>query len=423
MFFLTSIFQLLFITALVFCFFKIGRTGRVLRLKTLLILLVIKLIASYANWTVYTFHYQDRSTSDTYKYFDDGMTFYHSCKNSPALFFNILLENENIETSLVKANTEHWDRSEKDLFNSNRWMIKTHLILAFVSHGNIHIHLFFFSIISSIGTLLLFLFFYQRKYASKNTLLFCFFLTPSFVFWNSAMLKESFSILAMGIMFYSLNMNNIFKFSLPTLLLCLSSLLLYEIKPYLLFCIFPALLYLSLKDLSFSQKKSLLFSQMSFLCFVGIISGYGALEIIISKHNEFVQLGISESANSLTNHSLLKGPIDLLYYLPQFIVNLFRPTLFEINSLFFALNAIENTFVIFAIILIIWRAKHIFTNDLNVFILIFCIYYLILIGSTVPIIGALVRYKSIILPFIFLIPLSYESIQEKIKLSWLNKLS
>lgn len=343
------------------------------------------------------------------------MTFYSSCSNSSVLLFDVLFENENPELESTIRDTQHWDRSEKDVFNNNRIMIKTHLLLAFMSNGNIHFHIIFFALLSLIGCLLLFHFFNQRNVTQIAPLIACLFLIPSFTFWSSAMLKESYLIFSLGLLLFSYHQVISKKASYYFLPLILSIYILFLIKPYVLWCLIPALIFLILLDKNFSIKKAILYSQIGFLVPTSLLLGPSIVDFILRKHNEFIALGIAEEANSLSSRMIFDSSMDLLISTPALLLNLFRPSIFEIDSAFTGLNAVENTLLLLLLFYILVKSKSIFCKPINYFIVIFSVYYLILISLTVPIIGALVRYKSIILPFLFLIPFTDESIKKRVK--------
>lgn len=416
MHFATIFLQLLFLAFLAYGVFRIGRLGGVMKGKAILLLMVIKLSAAYSNWAIYTHYYEDRATTDIYKYFDDGVQLYQYAKHSPFQVIHLLIENETADTKEILLKTQHWDRSENALFNGNRVMIKTHLILCFISQENIHFHIIFFSMISLIGCLLLLFFLMERQFTSRNALLFFLFLTPSFTFWNSAMLKESYTIFSIGLILFSYNKFLLDKKKKYIFILLLSITFLMIIKWYVGICLIPAILFLSLKDQKFRTKSSFIISQIPPLF---IVSFYhkGILSTIRNKYNEFVTLGLSEKAESLASEKIYSNSIEFLQDMPHHLSNLLKPHLLDIHSVFDAFNAFENLFFTFTLIFIVWNWRRLLSQPINCFIILFCSYYLLSIAITVPIIGALVRYKSIILPFVFLIPFTNEFVRKKISFS------
>jgi len=95
---------------------------------------------------------------------------------------------------------------------------------------------------------------------------------------------------------------------------------------------------------------------------------------------------------------------------------MFRPTLIEMKNIFFALTAFENTMFLILIVLAIFFFKKPTVNQLPYlyFGLYFSLLLTILIGLTVPVLGAIVRYKIPFMPFtmsILLLSIDYSKIK------------
>ena len=90
---------------------------------------------------------------------------------------------------------------------------------------------------------------------------------------------------------------------------------------------------------------------------------------------------------------------------PEALLNVFtKPWLVEVNSLLFVPPLVENLFVIsIGIFCLIWRKK---ISDEQLKFVFLCLTFTfivyIVIGLTTPIIGALVRYKIPVMPFLWM---------------------
>ncbi len=400
---------LLISVILAFIKYKLAKNSFNISTKQLLILFLIKVLFAYGLWATYTYVYKERSQSDIYKYYDDAAILYETTKDKPNLFILTFFNNEDPLFEEAKIKTQHWDRSNKDLFNDNPFIIRLQFLLMFLSFGNIHFHVIFFAFLSFLGSYQLFDFF-RKTSAIPGFYLLVLFLFPSFNFWTSGMLKEAIVIFLLG--YFLNNLRQVFNpFNLKKgliVFLMLSGLLM--IKTYFILCFLPVVFFLMLKQVN-SLKKGQAFalSQITFIVLAWLLIGEKIIENIVLKHNALLELGIKTEAGSLISKSYITDANDLIHYLPDAFLNIFiRPNPFTLKSPFYVLCALEN-FLFYALICIalIYRKKHITNSTIIYSIVIFCVYYLLVIGLSTPILGALVRYKSIILPFLFILIFSF----------------
>ena len=138
-----------------------------------------------------------------------------------------------------------------------------------------------------------------------------------------------------------------------------------------------------------------------------IIKEYNFLEILSQKQHDFVNL-----VNSLTIvGSAIEIPelqptfISLVKNIPQALVNsFFRPHIFEVHSPIVLLAAIENLIILILIILslVLFNKNKIRNIPFLYFSISLVIIVFILGGLITPVLGALVRYKTPALPFLFI---------------------
>ena len=120
------------------------------------------------------------------------------------------------------------------------------------------------------------------------------------------------------------------------------------------------------------------------------------LSSIISKRNEFVTLGLKMKAGSLIDDRILPPncltPISLL---PTGLYHMFMQPFIWSHGLFEKLFGAENLIILLLTLLsaVFFQKPDRSRRQLAAFCLVFFLLNYILIGITVPIIGALVRYK------------------------------
>jgi hypothetical protein len=369
-------------------------------------LFLLKLLFSLGLVMVYTYYYTDRAYADIYKYFDDGNTIYESIGSHPAaatkIITGIRFDRADPEIKYVLANTHHFDKKEDGFLESNhRLIIRFNAILRFFSYGSIFIHSLFFCFFSFIGLVALYRalqIFFEKD--TGRILIIPLFLVPSILFWSSGLLQETLVMLFMGMLFFTaikvFAMRNILV-NLILSLLCLS--FLYQSKPFIAmsFLISFYLMgtiyfkgYLKIIAVLIATLGALWFfyAHHTFICEI--------MSSIVSKRNEFVVLGLKMKAGSLADEAVYSpGCLIPFKLLPIGLYNMFMQPFVWSHGAFEKLFGLENLVVLFftVLTLIYFQRPKGAKLQLAVFCIAFFLLHYVLIGVTVPIIGALVRYK------------------------------
>jgi hypothetical protein len=136
---------------------------------------------------------------------------------------------------------------------------------------------------------------------------------------------------------------------------------------------------------------------------------------LIAKRNEFIALGLKMKAGSLTDSTIREAGCTVpLRLLPSGIYNMFMQPAVWSKSLFEKIFGLENLLILlFSVVALFYfkqpkRAK----RQLVVFSTVFFGLNYALIGITVPIIGALVRYKVFGLLFYLILVFSLMSLRK-----------
>jgi len=129
----------------------------------------------------------------------------------------------------------------------------------------------------------------------------------------------------------------------------------------------------------------------------------GLFDILIDKQSGFIEIGHQYDAQSMISPIVFEAnSISIAAHAPIALINtLFRPAIWEANSIRAYASSIENIMLFIAILLIIiFPKKEIDNKNIFLFSLSFATSYLIIIGLTTPILGAISRYR--IIPLIFI---------------------
>lgn len=381
------------------------------------VLFVTKVISGCLLGLVYTYYYTDRSTADTFKFFDDSKILFGTLFSSPREFLKIFFGIHDSTGKCFEICSQMTAWNNKDvLFNDNKTLVRLNVFFHFFSLGYYYVHVVFLNFFSFTGMIALFRVFqhYERK-KSKIIFLAMMFL-PSVLFWGSGLLKDGLLLFALGILLYSFNnlitsqnfRRNIIVFSLSLVLLLFT-------KLYVLFIISPALIawYWSRNNTGRIVLIKFISCYLIYL-FIGfnidkVSEKYDLVDLIYYKQQNFNVLATTSRANSfITIPNIEATAWSLLMNSPSAVWRVFiRPNIFDSGSLLIRLSSIENILILTMGIFCIFFADRKMTHSLQLFCLsiFFVLFMFALIGLITPILGAMVRYKVpalLFLVFIFI---------------------
>ena len=384
---------------------------------------VLKVIAGCVLGFIYTYHYTEKG--DTQKFFDDSSIIFNSLFSNPKDFF-ALFTGINGNAGHLQPYYENMDAwNNKDvLFNDNKTLIRLNVLFHFFSLGFYYVHVLFLNFLSFTGLVALFKLFQTYMKNKSKELFFGVMLLPSVLFWGSGLLKDGLLLFGMGLMLFTYNKIVSFKQNLRTILLFTSLfVLLIFTKLYVIISIFPGLIawYWARKD---SAKKIILkfllcYSVYLFIGFnIGALSKkYDVADIIFYKQKNFYEFARLAAAKSVIQIPAIEpNSWSLLINSPGAILRvLTRPSIFDSHAPLILLAAAENLLILFIILFCLIKAKR--NGNVNLPIFWFSIFFFLsmyaLIGLITPVLGAIVRYKVPVLPFLMFIMLALYNKKEK----------
>jgi hypothetical protein len=387
------------------------------------IVFLLKVFAGCVLGFIYTYYYTEKG--DTMKFFDDSVIIYNSLFINAEHFFEMLTGINGSAPHLITY-YEHMDawNNVDVLFNDNKTLIRLNVIFHFFSLGFYYVHVVFLNFLSFIGLVALFRLF-QSYLKNKSIELFLgVMLLPSVLFWGSGMLKDGLLLFGMGLMLYTYNKIIHGQRTVKTLttFLALFILLIFT-KLYVIITIIPGLVawYWARKDSSkiIVLKFLLCYSVYLFLGFnIGTVNDkYDVADIIYFKQKNFYVLAKMAAAKSTIQIPLIEpNPLSLLIHTPGAVLRvLTRPSIFDTHAPLILLAALENILILSIIIFCLFKAKQ--NGNVNLPIFWFSIFFFIsmyaLIGLITPVLGAIVRYKVPVLPFLMFIILALYKKKEK----------
>ena len=385
-----------------------------LTIKQLRILIGIKFVVS----VIASYYFIHSTTLDYINFNNEGFLQYKILISQPLSFF------DDLTTDIKNYGWSGLFNSSHSFWANIRFSFIYKLIAIFdlLSNGNFYLNSMIFSSFVFIGNVSLFKIFNSIYENQKiKIILVCFFI-PSMLLYTSCVHKDGIVFICISMIAYLLfylytQHKSIFK---PLLLIFLFTSVLFILRNHIVLAFIPSiilgLLYHSLKTKKLI-KLVMVYSLMITCFFVIQYQDSNLAQIMINRKSDF-QI-VSTGNTDIVLRDLKPNITSFLYNLPQaFNHSFLRPYLFEFNSLSVNLTALEILmYEFFLLLFIIYRKRN--SDKLhwfNVFGICLMLHLFLIIGYTIPNIGAIVRYRSIF--WIFLITPILCNIDEK-KIRWL----
>lgn len=376
---------------------------------------VIKVIAGLALLYTYTQVYPKRAEADAFKYFDDGIILREIAAEDPAVFTRIMLGTWSDSDLHYLNRLNYWFRSyDHGIANDNRVVIRVNALLNLVTRGSYGLNLLVFLVLAWLGSYWLYQLFLGLS-STKITSYIAAFLVPSTVFWSSGILKEALLFFALGGFLYSMfRLYQRFRWGVFTLgIVCF--LLLLFLKIYILMALLPIVLltWLWVQTTSWKQfAGSFLACIAAFItCHVLFFPDWSPLSTLQGKQFDFIQMAHAVNAGSIVPIIPMDGRMStVLALIPLGIWNvLVYPDFSMLKNGQSLVAFTENVLILLILLGAVLRLRGIsWTLDWRFPSLLFSLAVLSLVGMTAPVVGAMVRYKAPVLPFLLMSLLHYQ---------------
>ena len=259
---------------------------------------------------------------------------------------------------------------------------------------------------------------------------------PSCVFWGSGLMKDSFTLSAVGwftFAFYHFFIKKQRKLSY-IIYLFISSFIILAIKPYIFFALLPgSVLWLSNNMVKKINHAVIRFLATPFILSIGLLTGYFAL----AKMGD--NLGQYQIDNVLEKAVVTQKDMKAEYYggktydIGEFDASIgsiipvapmalfsgvFRPGIWDVRNAVMLISSLENTYLLILTLFLLFKLKFIGffalirKNPMLLFCMLFSLFFALSVGLTVANFGSLVRLRIPELPFfvagIFMLRYLYE---------------
>lgn len=340
---------------------------------------------------------------DTWGFYYSSLEEYKLLFHQPGEYFSNLFQSgyEDKYGGFFASSNSWWNDLKSNMF------VKFLSLINVFSFGNYYVNVIFFSFITFIGPVSIYRVFTDVFPGKKIQVLLATFLIPSFAYWTSGIHKDGLVFMAISLIIYhtyfALKENRFGRKRILPLLISL--LIIVTLRNFLLIILIPAL-FAWIATSRIPKKNALVFISTYLLCGALFFStkyvfpGLDFPQVVIDKQNAF---------KSLQGNSGIELP-DLKPTVGSFILNTpkalasttLRPHPGDVKHILSMAAATETAFLILLFILFIfWRTNGVKSPSFIWFSIFFSFSFLLSIGFTVNFLGAIVRYRSIILPFLF----------------------
>jgi hypothetical protein len=375
----------------------------------LVIIFLLKVMAGIFYGWIGLYYSNVAQMSDTWGYHYNSLIEYQLLGKDPHAYFTNLFQNnyEHGFDRFFSGTNSYWNDLKANSF------VKFLSLLDIFSFGNYYVNVIFYSFISMFGPIALYRVMTDVFPGKKIQVLVASFLVPSFIYWTSGIHKDGLVFTGLAVVAFNVYFGLKEKrFGVKRILLILAGLLIMlALRNFLIVVIVPALLAWFI-----SQK----FPKYSIAIFAGLYIFFGIAfftmryispkfdfpDAVVEKQKEFLKL---QGGSAVPIRKLEPTAASFLANAPQALnLSIIRPYPSDVRHLLSLAAATEINFLLFLfVLLLIFRTDGIRSRVFLYFSLFFSFTLLLSIGYTVNFLGAIVRYRSIVLPFL-VVPLVAE---------------
>ena len=403
-----------------------------LSLRWLSLIFLLKVLAGTALWAIYTWVYPDRSNADVFKYFDDSAIMFGALSEHPTDYFKMLIgignDSQWFSDQYYSVMNNWYRKFEGYLYNDSHTLIRFNAIVRLFSFGEFHVHTVFAAFLSFTGLVGIYRAFVGFLAGKERALMIIVFLLPSVLLWGSGVIKESLLFFGLGSLLYVVMKWIQGKIdSAGVLVLIGTGVLLFFLKFYVLLSLLPALVLFAWayrkRYPALWLKALLIYGGCAALVIIipYVVKGFDILEIIAYKQHDFIGLVNEVGSGSFVMPPKLEPNLWSFISLAPYAlyITLFGPVIHSPLNPLGIVSIAENLLIlVFMGVCLVYRAKmNTAPNGLLLSLLLYVFVLSLIIGWTTPVMGALVRYRTPLLPFLLIAGLLILD-TEKLYLRW-----
>ena len=369
----------------------------------------VKMLVGFVFYWTYSSHYSaNQIPPDAIRYVNDACILSELLPDHPrvfsALFFGYSIDDplyDGLSHQLIGWQSGYL----YGLTNDCSTIIRLNVPIALLSHGLFHVHALVFSLLSFLGTIWLFKAFAAFIQPRQERWLWALlFLMPTPLFWTSAPTKEAALMPIFGGLMLLLSMWTRGQWSRKHVWYFIPLLPgLVFIKQYVLFALLPGLIFWVLTRLIKTTRYLWLWIGTMLVCFVlaqhahYFFIGGDFLYVLHKKLTDFTNVAHLQQAGSFVHVPSTQSIDQFLVHFPEaFALTYLRPYPWELKSWIYLPFIVENIVTCF---LLVWTITH-FRRPMAshrpiMWLAVSALLALAaILGNTVPIMGAIIRYRT-----------------------------
>jgi hypothetical protein len=380
------------------------RTG--LSKPQLIIIFLLKVMAGIFYGWIGLYYGGLAQMQDTWSYHTNSIQEYHLLFSNPHEYFTNLFHDPygGSYSKIFQSIDSYWNDLKGNLF------IKVLSVINIFSFGqSYYVNVIFYSFITLFGAIAIYRVMVDIFPDRKMTILLATFLVPSFLYWTSGIHKEGLIFTGISAIVYCLYFSfKEHRFGYKRILcMVLGMLLIFTLRNFLIFLILPAMIAWFLANkyprygLAIFSSLYLLFGVLFFTSRY-IVPQMDFPKAVVNKQQEFKKL--TEGGSTIPMNDLEPNAVSFLKNTPQAInLSTVRPYPGDVRNIFSLAAAMEiNILLLLFLLFIFYRTNGNSRQSKN--LMYFCIFFsvtvLLAIGFSVNNLGAIVRYRSVIMPLL-----------------------
>jgi hypothetical protein len=342
--------------------------------------------------------------TDVAGFYLQGTKEYHLLWQNPVEYLTNIFQSKYSDPygSFFGTHHSYWNNLRNNL------IIKLMSVLDIFSGVNIYVNSLLYNFLVFWGSIGLYRVFIKIFPGRRTILLLTVFLLPSSVYFSSSIHRD-------GLIFLSLSMITFYVYSLMAekkyyvkriIYLAFFSLLIILLRNFVFLALIPALISWII------SRKVPRYAFLIFLVVYGVFiilffatsylpPAYDLPAHVSSRQIEFIAIA-KRSASILNMDLLFPHTRSFFNNIPQALNHSFmRPYLTEHNNFLVLLAGLEIVvYEILTLLYLFFRKSNFQTDPIIFYMVFFAISIFLMIGYTIPILGAIARYRSIYFPFI-----------------------
>ncbi len=382
--------------------------------------LFVKIFGAICVCLIYVYYYNEGG--DTLSYHHDGQAMVNLLLQSPMNFFKVWFSAPTPENYNYFNESTGYPIYWNDAQATN--VAKLIVPLEIITFKSYLVTSILMAVVSYTGIWKLYRMFCEIHPALYKQFAFAILFVPSVVFWGSGILKDSWTLAAVGWFCYSFYRIFIQRKNVVyhAVLMLISFLILISIKPYIFIALMPGCLIWGSWNKIVSIKNVILkIIFIPFILSIGIGAGAGIWSFVSMNMGQYSSMDKMIQKAQIASLDLKQdyyqgNSFDLGEYDPTLagvlskfpeatIAGLFRPFLWEAKNVVMIMSGIENLFLLlFALFCIVKSPinffSSLFSNPLVLFCLTFAIIFAFSVALSTSNFGALVRLRIPMLPFL-----------------------